>query len=179
MGAPLTIADNLPAEEAVVADTSSSLAVASPVVSVSIGDGVQPGQPLRLSYELPAESERPDGVIPVLISRSANGDYRFEGAVGGENNRISADVSHLSWSQFGWFDVDAFVRSATNAVESALGTGFPKPDCVGQPVQYASQTTRITAVANDVAWTCVMTTPGSDAIEPTESVQLASNSPFA
>ncbi|MDI9915793.1 hypothetical protein [Rhodococcus sp. IEGM 1379] len=178
-GKDLVVTGDLPDDRAVIADGSMSLTAASPIVSIELANGSQPSAPLLLSYQLPGNARIPDDAVPVLVSQSVDGTYAIEDAALTGTTTISAELSRPSWFQFGWFDTKSFMDTAQNAVKSALGTEFPKPDCIGEGIEYATYTKSITPADNNVVWTCVEKTPGSNPAEPSATVQLSSNSPFA
>lgn len=177
-GSVLSVDDDVPEDQAVLPEEVSWLNPISPTVKILLDGDQQPGAPVRLKYRLPNGVRPPAGAVPIVVSRSADGGVDMaEARV--EDNAIIADLSHLSWDVFAWFRPDELNSELTEIVKPILGTGSPKPDCVGKPLTYPNLIKSVSAVEDDVAWTCISNTPGTNRIEPSTSIGLTINSPFA
>lgn len=177
-GATLAIADGAGVAPVVAEAASSWLAPMSPTVRITLDDNRQPNVPLRLSYTLPQGFTPPANAVPVAVARSADGtvdlvEARMEG------DSVVADLLHLSWEVFAWFRPEELTKKLVEYVSPILGTGSPRPECEGKPLVFPALVETVSPVSNGIAWSCIMTTPGSNAMEPSVSIQLAVNSPFA
>ncbi|MBM7416253.1 MULTISPECIES: hypothetical protein [Nocardiaceae] len=179
-GSNLVVSDEIPAAQAVVPGDVSWLDPFSPTVQITLDGDRQPGAPLRLEYRLPqgASASGPDGAVPVVVSRSADGSVDMvEARV--EGDTMTADLGHLSWDVFAWFKPEEVVRELTEVVKPILGTGSPKPDCVDKPLTYPNLIKTVAPVEGNVAWMCIYDTPGLNTTEPSTSIGITINSPFA
>ena len=177
-GSKLSVADDVPSEQVVLSEAVSWLDPLSPTVQIALDGERQPGAPLTLTYRLLEGAGRPEGAVPVALSRSADGSVDMvEARV--EGDTVVADLNHLSWDMFAWFKPDELNTKLAEIVKPILGTGSPKPDCVGKPLTYPNLIKTVSPVAGDIAWTCISNTPGSNAMEPSTSVEITVNSPYA
>ncbi|WP_133248633.1 hypothetical protein [Williamsia muralis] len=177
-GSKLSVVDDVPPEQVVLPEGVSWLDPLSPTVQIALDGERQPGAPLQLTYRLPEDADRPEGAVPVVVSRSADGSVDMvEARV--EGDTVVADLGHLSWDMFAWLKPDKLNKQLAEFVKPILGTGSPKPDCVGKPLTYPNLIKTVTAVEGDIAWTCISNTPGSNAMEPSTSVEITINSPYA
>lgn len=177
-GATLAIADGAGVAPVVAEAASSWLAPMSPAVRVTLDGDRQPNAPVRLSYRLPEGFTPPASAVPVAVTRSADGTVDLiEARMEGES--VVADLPHLSWEVFAWFKPEELTKKLIEYVNPILGIGSRRPDCEGKPLVFSALVETVSPVSNGIAWSCIMTTPGSNAIEPSVSIQLAINSPFA
>lgn len=178
IGSTLVVVDDVPADQSVIGENVPWLEPLSPTVQITFGADQQPGTPLTLAYRIPDEAQPPTGAVPVVVSRGADGSGDvIEARL--DNRTVVAEIDHLSWFEFAWFSPDTLTTRLEEFVKPIFGLGSPKPDCVGQTQDFAMQYKTVTPVDGDVAWTCIMTTPGSHPMEPLTSIQLTVNSPFA
>lgn len=177
--ATVTVTTAAPPQQPMVDKAATTwLAPFSPTIEVTVDAGRQPGAPLRIAYTLPADSTPPPDAVPVAVSRGTDGSVDLtEGRI--EGDTVMADVPHTGWRAFAWFRPGALSSKLVEAVNPVLGLGSPKPACAGEPLAFPHLVKTVSAVAGNIAWSCIMTTPGTNPIEPSTSVQLTVNSPFA
>lgn len=123
-------------------------------ITVRLGDGLQPQEPLRVEIPVRADAlAKPNREAVALALRGENGDIdlvraRFEP----ETGSVVGTVPHLSDIWPISFDLEALIGSVRDGVLQALGLESPRPTCEGRAASVSGRT--YTAVSPAQAWIC-------------------------
>lgn len=149
-------------------------------VVIEDSDG-QPNAPITLRFRVDGEAVQraiDSGGEVVVLSESAGADTpsMVDAQFNPNDSTVTATVDHLSWFQAVIFNTNEFLNKAGQGIKEVLGTGFTKPACVGDQIKYSTYSVQISALADDVAWTCLRST-WTGTLDSPQTVELHSNSP--
>ncbi len=136
----------------------SAFEAASRPLDITLGDGLQPKQPLTVSIPVDvANLDTFDNNAPALAVLIVTDGHDQSDIVEGKwdpaTKTVTAQIPHLSKAQVVHFNVSTWINDAKATMLQSLGLEFPQPDCADKSVTVARQT--YSAISDARAWICV------------------------